>query len=322
MVGGEGLTAVAAGRHACGLNPAGEALCWGLVLGVERTAPISGSTRFAALSAGLSYTCGLTSEGRALCWGNNESGQLGDGTTTNRTEPAPVSTPVVFKSISAGSRHTCAISVDDELICWGSDAFGQLAGRGSDLCAPQFFFDPYGCGRTPTLVASGTRFTSVAIGTRHTCAVTTSNRALCWGSNQSGELGVASSDSCTDPYRFASPPVVSCSRTPLIVPGVQEWSAIDASERHTCGLTVSGDAYCWGVLQGGETPKAPTVSYGRTPVAIPGPRFTALSTGFDQVCGITVSAALYCWGFNLSGQLGLGVATRERNPVSVIGLTL
>jgi alpha-tubulin suppressor-like RCC1 family protein len=60
------------------------------------TAPDSGpalaTTAVAALtlrqvSAGGYHTCGVATNLRAYCWGLNDNGQLGDGTTTNRSRP-------------------------------------------------------------------------------------------------------------------------------------------------------------------------------------------------------------------------------------------
>jgi alpha-tubulin suppressor-like RCC1 family protein len=43
-----------------------------------------------AVSAGGSDTCALVTNGVVKCWGLNDHGQLGDGTSTNRTTPTVV----------------------------------------------------------------------------------------------------------------------------------------------------------------------------------------------------------------------------------------
>ena len=52
---------------------------------------VVGGLRFTVLSAGKLNTCGITAAGETWCWGYNAFGELGDGTTTNRTSPVKVS---------------------------------------------------------------------------------------------------------------------------------------------------------------------------------------------------------------------------------------
>src|SRR5438445_3740214 len=88
------------GDHTCGVTAAGAAYCWGSntygQLGdgttTERLSPAlvaaPAGVSFVAVRAGSSHTCGLTAAGAAYCWGRNSSGDVGDGTTTDRSNPA------------------------------------------------------------------------------------------------------------------------------------------------------------------------------------------------------------------------------------------
>src|SRR5262245_54074463 len=79
-----------------------------------------------AIDAGNEHTCAITSAGTLLCWGDNYSGQLGDGTRTNRDTPQEVVGLSDVTAVSAGLAHTCAISGNGHLQCWGSNSQGQL----------------------------------------------------------------------------------------------------------------------------------------------------------------------------------------------------
>lgn len=99
------LIAVDAGRaHFCGITDIGIGYCWGSNSfgeagvgaasgAIASPALVSGNLRFATISAGNYLSCGIVADGTGYCWGNNQTGQIGDGTRTNRAAPAKVLEP-------------------------------------------------------------------------------------------------------------------------------------------------------------------------------------------------------------------------------------
>ena len=85
-----------------------------------------GGLQFARVTAGAFHACGITGAGVAYCWGSNSSGQVGDGTTTDRNTPQSVSGTIAFTAIGAGFLHTCGLTASGTTYCWGDNSSGQV----------------------------------------------------------------------------------------------------------------------------------------------------------------------------------------------------
>ena len=177
------------------------------------------------ISAGRFHVCALLDDASVVCWGKNANGQLGDGSTSDRTAPVATSsfgTGHSVSFVSAGYDHTCALLTDGGVRCWGYNNKGQLGdGTSNDRSTPP-----------STDVNLGTGYTAIGIssGGVHTCAMLQDGDMKCWGSQNSGQLG--------DNSNFAS----SIKTTPVFVQGTRVWqegeflSSPDVSGA-TCGIS-------------------------------------------------------------------------------------
>jgi alpha-tubulin suppressor-like RCC1 family protein len=353
----------ASASHSCGVTTDNRAYCWGsgyLGNGTTNrsTAPVAVATtlRFRQVSAARSHTCAVTTDYRAYCWGSNADGSLGDGTETDRTRPVPVAGGLRFRQVDGGDEHTCAVTYpDNRAYCWGYNAEGGLgngtfqprirstptavagglrfrqvsAGGGLNDFEGRDPFAGHSCGVTttdeafcwgpntvgqlgiggttgsrvasPTRVAGAHRFRQIEAGSAFTCAVTTTNRAFCWGNGRQGQIGDG-----TTKLRFS----------PSAVAGGHSFERITTGEFHTCAETTMNRAYCWGTGGIGDG----TTTRRLTPVAVAGGLFfSQVSAGFWHTCGKTDAGVAYCWGTNSLGQLGDGTTTTRLRPVRVIG---
>lgn len=154
VLAGKTLVDIAAGgsgyyETTCAIDSAGAAYCWGYGqyggLG-NNTATVTQTTPVAVTTTGVlsgktlvdvavSYgaACAIDSAGAAYCWGRNQSGQLGNGTTTPLTTNNPVAVVssgvlngVVLESIDMGHYHTCAMGSTNTMYCWGRGVSGEL----------------------------------------------------------------------------------------------------------------------------------------------------------------------------------------------------
>lgn len=247
-----------------------------------------------SIAVGMGFhTCGVVSDGTARCWGENSSGQVGDGTTVNRTTPRVVSGLTGVSTIAAGGFHSCARQTNGSVACWGDNAEGQF-GTGNTTSS-----------NTPVNVPGVSDATAIATGTYHTCALRAGGTVWCWGDNAFGQVGNGS---------FSGDVL-----TPTQVAGISGATAVSAGGWHTCAVA-GGSVYCWGLNDFGQIGTGSLNDREPSPLVVSLTNVVSVSAGDSHTCVTRSAGDARCWGLNDYGQLGNGTTTDSGVPVQVAGL--
>jgi alpha-tubulin suppressor-like RCC1 family protein len=207
---------------------------------------------------------------------------------------------------------------------------------------------------TPDASLGNAHVTTLMRGFGHMCFIADGSLS-CWGSNESGQLGLGDTQYRSVPTLLPGTWIGGCGgethscairqggalfcwgdnahgqlglgdttprSEPTQLPGIDDWSAVSCIGAFTCAMRVGGALYCWGenregALAQNDAMGSPDVT---TPQAIASDAtFLELSVGQGDACAIRQDGALFCWGRNSSGQLGLGDGSPEqlRSPTRV-----
>ncbi len=219
---------------------------------INRSAPVrvSGLTNVPggvrAVAAGLQFSVALKNDGTVWAWGVNDAGQLGDGTTTNRTSPVQVSGLTDVAAIVAGTGHVLALKNDGTVWAWGANDEGQL-GDGTTTSRS-----------TPVQVSGGmVGVTALAAGVAHSLAVKNDGTVWAWGMNDSGQLGDGTTTSRSTPVQVSG--------------GMTDVRSIAAGSYHSLAAKSDGTVWAWGeddYGQLGDGVRLPSAATTPVPAAI------------------------------------------------------
>jgi alpha-tubulin suppressor-like RCC1 family protein len=305
------VVAVTAGQfHSVALLSNGTVMAWGsnvngklgngstTLISTPNPVVVNNLTDVISIAAGWEHTLALKSDGTVLSWGENDNGELGDGTQTNRNQPVFVTGISDVIAIDGGAFHSIALKSDGTVWTWGLNHEGQL-GDGSNAQS-----------LVPIQVSGLSDITAIAAGSSHNMALDSSGRLFTWGFNGNGEVGNLTRTNVVTPQQVNVPgPVVR----------------ISAGYVNSFALTgpgVSGPTetwYYWGSNAEGQlglssitTPRL----LGPTAANLFGSNTFRVVGGFSHTILLNWDGEIRGYGQDDEGQLDFGVSSSEPTPES------
>jgi alpha-tubulin suppressor-like RCC1 family protein len=228
---------ISAGRaHSLAIRQNGTAWAWGQGsagrLGdgaaTTKSSPVSvvgGFTDWCQISAGVNgvgFSLAVRQNGSAWAWGCNNTGQLGDNTTVNKSSPVSVVGGFTnWCQLSAGDDHSLGVRQNGTAWAWGLGTCGRL---GDNTTVSK---------SSPVSVVGGfTDWCQVSAGSAHSLGVRQNGTAWAWGAGSLGRLG----NNCTT---TRSSPV-------SVVGGFTDWCQVSAGCDFSLAVRQNGTAWAWG----------------------------------------------------------------------------
>jgi alpha-tubulin suppressor-like RCC1 family protein len=194
-------------RHSCAHLVSGRLWCWGRNDLGQAGQPLTEEVVLTPVEhiglgvaetviSGAAHMCALVENEGAYCFGEATFGQLGVGPFdaddipkcgdyANCT-PTPVKVieedlPAAIEQLAAGADFTCARLGNGDVYCWGRNQLGQLGPKPVTTVS-----------LVPVKVAGlNGKAVQLAAGSGHVCAILEDHSVMCWGRNDTGQLGAA-----------------------------------------------------------------------------------------------------------------------------------
>jgi RHS repeat-associated protein len=297
------------------------------------------------VSAGTEHSLALKQDGTVWAWGRNTYGQLGDGTTADRTTPVQVSGLTDLVGVAAGDAHSLALKFDGSVWAWGRNPEGRLGdGTTTQRSTPVRVLGPGGSGYLGPV-------TAIAAGGTHSLARMWDGTVWAWGGNLQGQLGDGTTTGKKTPVQVTGLTGVraisagrwhslaaksdgtawawgynahyqlgdgtSTQRNSPVQPSISGVIAVSGGVHHSLALKADGTVWGWGYSSQGEVDGS-TLTYRTTPVQRGGiAGALAIGAGDRHSFAQTEDGAVWSWGYNASGQLGDGTTVQRTSPVRV-----
>ncbi|MEI7956788.1 MAG: cadherin-like beta sandwich domain-containing protein, partial [Verrucomicrobiota bacterium] len=229
---------------------------------------------------------------RLLAWGYNSTGQLGDGTTTNRLTPTAVGLALgsgqTVVATAIGSAHSMALRSDGVLFAWGDNTNGQL-GTGDKVASSA----PVAVDTAGEML--GKTILTIAVDGGASYALCEDGSLYGWG----GNYGLL-------PTRMAQDGALAG----------KSIAALAVGSSHRLALCTDGTLAAWGTNSSAQLGDG-TRTTSSTPVlvsrigALAGKDVIAISAGSAHSLALCADGTIAAWGDNSDGQLGTSETTLD-----------
>ncbi len=262
--------------------------------------------------------CALSTTGVISCWGYDIYGELGPVSGVGQSI-VPTPSPFLIDGgvpthVAVGRYHACALLASGEVMCWGRGRYDENGQADGGVSNPH---------PDPMLVGGVTGAVELVAGGFQTCARTGAGHVLCWGRNNTGQLG-----------RDAGPIDVAGE---VALPAGRTATTIGMGTNHACAALDDGSVWCWGRNfasgstaagksanasgpPGGQIGASPDGGFSSTPMALPslGGKVVQIVGGYAHTCALLQDGRVMCWGANNAGQLGRGAPDALPHPTPAL----
>ncbi|HRO41448.1 MAG TPA: T9SS type A sorting domain-containing protein [Flavipsychrobacter sp.] len=250
------------------------------------------------IAAGGWHSVVICNDSTVKAFGENATGQLGDGTTTDKNTPVSVSGLTGIIAVSAGGdqleAHSMALKNDGIVWTWGSNLYGALGNSSTTNTT------------APVQAIGLSNVIAISAGGWHSAALKSDGTVWTWGWNADGQLG----DGTTVDKTVATQ-----------VSGLTGIVSIAAGTYHILALKNDGTVWAWGDNLSGQIGDGSTTDR-TSPVQVSGlTGIIKIAAGRFFSLAVKSDGTVWTWGENLYGQLGNGTTTDSPVPVQVSGLT-
>ncbi len=281
------------------------------------------------------FNLAIKNNGTLWAWGYNNNGQLGDGTSDQRTIPVQIGTDTDWKTVSAGLSHSVAIKNNGTLWTWGESNHYAL---GSGPSGPPCY--------VPTQRGTDTNWSAISADDLVTVAIKSDGTVWGWGDNNGNMLNISSADvtvptqrsyNATNVRRTSAGGAFSydVKTSNLLVP----WSSLNTLgvtggtncsgcpsyyvKEMDCGdatgVIIKTDGTLWytGVTMGGAGNSEHVSAFTQLGTAN---NWKSVSVGDQSAAVIDNNGGLWTWGWNFWGMLGNGTSGSQADSRTLVGI--